>query len=197
MAVSTKMAEQWLVSPSLVAYSIASAAQLEAVIELHGYKGNNAGNLRQLAGLNRVGADRFGRHIASGWQRYEAGMGSSKSAQCIMRDGTDIVFVLVGDVDDRWRSAKEIISPDVEREKLRRLLNGSLKALHARDDVWRRAELPPLSPSSNGASIAVLQAQTLAPPAVLLDYGACAEQHASEYAVGSISATTGLQRFIR
>ena len=88
------MAEQW--RWPLVAYSIASGPA-KTVIELHSYKGNNAAIFANLLTSTAWALTSCTSQVlAAVWQDGLVG-----SAQCIMRDGTDIVFVLVGDVDDR------------------------------------------------------------------------------------------------
>ena len=96
-------------------------------------------------GFDRVGSDRDhrnGRHDSDNWQRYEAGVGSSKSVQCIRREGSDELVILSGKLDHRRSLAKQH-APAVERSKLARLLNGSVKTRDVDGVRWLRGELPP------------------------------------------------------
>ena len=136
------MLSEWVVSKDLIAYHIPDRAALKAVVEAREIKWKEHGNLRQLMGFDEVGEDRDGRHDSDNWQRYQTGAGSSKSVQCMRREGSDELVILVGKLDHRWRLAKQH-APAVERSKLGRLLNGSVKKMDVDGAIWIRGELPP------------------------------------------------------
>jgi hypothetical protein len=165
------MLSEWMVSKDRVAYYVPHRAALDAVVEARKIKGKEAGNLRQLMGIDQVGSDRDdrdGRHDSDNWQRYHAGFGSSKSVQCIRREGSDELVILLGKLDHRWHLAKQH-APAVERSKLARLLNGSVKEMVVENVAWIRGVLPPaVGALHHGQCVA-----TLAVPQVdLPDYGA-------------------------
>ena len=147
---------EWLVSKDLVAYHVPDKAALTQVVKTRDLKGKEAGNLRQLMGFDEVGGDRDGRHDSDNWQRYEDGVGSSKSVQCIQKNGSETLVVLVGKLGHRWLLAKKH-APEMPRDKLARLLNGSLKAVKLGSNIWRRGQLPPaVTALRNGQSIVTL-----------------------------------------
>ena len=114
------MLSEWLISPELVAHHVPDPAALERLISDLKVGKVQAGNMRQLMEVVAVGKDgREGCHVAKNWQRYEQGFGSPKSVQCIQQDGSDVLVVLTGDLNHRWKLAKEHL-PEIDRTKLAR-----------------------------------------------------------------------------
>jgi len=147
-----------------VAYNVPNRVTLEQIIEAEKIDRNHhAGNLRQLLRFNKVDDERTGCHDAKNWQLYEEGDGSAKTVQCIQRRGAETVYPLVGNLDHRWHLAKQH-APDMDRAKLARLLNGSLKKIVLSDIVWIRGRLPPSAYLNDRQSIVTLRAAALPPP---------------------------------
>ena len=97
------------------------------------------------------------RHDADNWQRYEGGVGSSKSVQCIKHDSSDVIVVLCGNLDHRLSLARKH-APGIERDKLAMLLNGKLKKVACTGGIWRRGTLPSATTLRDRQSIATLPA---------------------------------------
>ena len=163
------MSSPWLVSPDLDVYDVPDKPALkQLIIKLGIDRDNDAGNLRQLMGYATVKTDglnaRAGRFEANGWQLYYEGVGSTKSVQCIQKDGSDVVMPVVGDLDNRWRLAK-VHAPDMDRRKLGRLLNAEIQKVKLANGIWRRGSLPaPATALLSGRRITTLQAAAWPPP---------------------------------
>ena len=122
-------------SPQKTVHVVANEAALKALCDRLRLGGKLHGNLRQLCNWDKVGDDRDGRGLASGWALIE-------SVKWLRRAGSEFLYPAIGKVSDIMKAI-----PDLQAEAtpgaVKKLLNGQTKTVGGLWTCLNPGSLPP------------------------------------------------------